>query len=115
MAYIWISRKPKKKRNTHSTLVTPVNKLLSDIAPLLSGCSRPLKMSFEDQLSILVYFHLEEHHSGRHLLQVLKEEHFAKQDIVPADGIEKSSFLEDISSRGLEQMMECSRSSMQSC
>ncbi|MFH2075304.1 MAG: IS4 family transposase [Pseudomonadota bacterium] len=86
--------------------MTPVNNIMPDITPLLSGCNRPLKMSFEDQLNILVYFHLEEHRSGRHLLQVLKEDHFARQYIAPADGIEKSSFFEDIGSRGLEQMME---------
>jgi len=86
--------------------MAPVNNILPDITPLLSGCNRPLQMSFEDQLNILVYFHLEEHHSGRHLLQVLKEERFARQYIAPEDGIEKSSFFEDIGSRGLEQMME---------
>ena len=82
------------------------NNILPDITPLLSGCNRPLKMSFKDQLNILVYSHLEEHRSGLHLLQFLKEEHFARQYIAPEDGIEKSSFLEDIGSRGLEQMME---------
>ena len=86
--------------------MAPANNIFSDITPLLSGCNRPLKMSFEDQLNILVYFHLEGHHSGRHLLQVLKEEDFARQYIAPVGGIEKSSFFEDISSRGLEQMME---------
>ena len=86
--------------------MAPANNMFSDITPLLSGCNRPLKMSFEDQLNILVYFHLEGHHSGRHLLQVLKEEDFARQYIAPVGGIEKSSFFEDISSRGLEQMME---------
>jgi len=40
-------------------------------------------MTFEDQINILVYFHLEEHHSGRHLLQVLKENYFARQYIAP--------------------------------
>jgi hypothetical protein len=99
-------RKPKKKHKTHGNLMTPVNNILPDITPLLSGCNRPLKMSFEDQLNILVYFHLEEHRSGRHLLQVLKEDHFARQYIAPVDGIEKSSFFEDIGSRGPEQMME---------
>jgi hypothetical protein len=63
-------------------------------------------MTLEDQINILVYFHLEEHHSGRHLLQVLKENHFARQYIAPEKGISKSSFFEDISSRGLEQMLE---------
>jgi hypothetical protein len=106
MPYTWIPGRPKKKHKAHDNLMTPVNHLLPDITPLLSGCNRPLKMSFEDQLNILVYFHLEEHRSGRHLLQVLKEEHFARQHIAPVGGIEKSSFFEDISSRGLEQMME---------
>jgi len=63
--------------------MTPVNNILPDITPQLSGCGRPLKMSFEDQLNILVYFHLEEHRSAHHLLQVLKEEHFTRQHIAP--------------------------------
>jgi len=106
MHYTLMPGKPWEKRETYSNLMAPVNHILPDITPLLSGCNRPLKMSFEDQLNILVYFHLEEHHSGRHLLQVLKEEHFARQYIAPEGGIEKSSFFEDIGSRGLEQMME---------
>lgn len=106
MPYTWMPGKPWEKHKTHDNLMKPVNNILPDITPLLSGCNRPLKMSFEDQLNILVYFHLEEHHSGRHLLQVLKEEHFARRYIAPEDGIEKSSFFEDIGSRGLEQMVE---------
>ena len=106
MPYTWMPGKPWKKHETHNNLMAPVNNVLPDITPLLSGCNRPLKMSFKDQLNILVYFHLEEHRSGRHLLQVLKDEHFARQYIAPDGGIEKSSFFEDIGSRGLEQMME---------
>ncbi len=106
MPYPWIPGKVKQKQKTHVNLMAPVKSVLPEITPLFSGCNRPLKMSFEDQLNILVYFHLEEHRSGRHLLQVLKEEHFARQYIAPEGGIEKSSFFEDISSRGLQQMME---------
>jgi hypothetical protein len=106
MPYTWIPGRPKEKYKTYGNLMTPANNTLPDITPLISGCNRPLKMSFEDQLNILVYFHLEEHRSGRHLLQVLKEEHFARQHIAPVGGIEKSSFFEDISSRGLEQVVE---------
>lgn len=84
----------------------PVNDTLPNLTPLTSGCNRPLQMTFEDQINILVYFHLEEHHSGRHLLQVLKENDFARQYVAPENGIQKSSFFEDISSRGLEQMVE---------
>ena len=95
-----------KKNEAYFKLMLPVNNTLSDLTPLTSGCNRPLQMTFEDQINILVYFHLEEHHSGRHLLQVLKENHFARQHIAPEKGISKSSFFEDISSRGLEQMLE---------
>ena len=106
MPYTWMPGKPNKKHKTHGNLMTPVDNILPDTTPLLSKCNRPLQMSFEDQLNILVYFHLEEHRSGRHLLQVLKDEHFARQYVAPMNGIEKSSFFEDIGSRGLEQMME---------
>lgn len=106
MPYAWIPGTPQNKINTYFKLMRPVNDTLSDLTPLTSGCNRPLQMTFEDQINILVYFHLEEHHSGRHLLQVLKENDFARQYVAPEKGIQKSSFFEDISSRGLEQMLE---------
>ena len=106
MPYAWMPGTPKNKINTYLKLMRPVNDTLSDLTPLTSGCNRPLQMTFEDQINILVYFHLEEHHSGRHLLQVLKENDFARQYVAPEKGIQKSSFFEDISSRGLEQMLE---------
>jgi len=62
-------------------------------------------MTFEDQLKILTYYHLEEHSSGRHLLQVLKQEDFAATHIAPPGGIGKSAFFEAINTRGLEQMI----------
>ena len=106
MPYSWMPGHQNKKNEAYLKLMLPVNNTLSDLTPLTSGCNRPLQMTFEDQINILVYFHLEEHHSGRHLLQVLKENHFARQYIAPEKGISKSSFFEDISSRGLEQMLE---------
>jgi hypothetical protein len=63
-------------------------------------------MNFEDQLNALIFFHLEEHTSGRHLLQVLKEDNFARESVAPEAGIEKSSFFEAINSRGLNQFIE---------
>jgi len=75
-------------------------------APLLEARgNRPLQMTFEDQLKILTYYHLEEHSSGRHLLQVLAQEDFAATHIAPPDGIQKSAFFEAINTRGLEQMV----------
>jgi hypothetical protein len=106
MSYSLMPGHQNKKNEAYLKLMLPVNNILSDLTPLKSGCNRPLQLTFEDQINILVYFHLEEHHSGRHLLQVLKENHFARQYIAPEKGISKSSFFEDISSRGLEQMLE---------
>ena len=73
--------------------------------PLEAQGHRPLKMTFDDQLKALVYFHLEEHVSAQHLLQVLEENDFARDNIAPEKGIKKSSFAEAINSRGLEQLM----------
>ena len=61
-------------------------------------------MTFEDQLKALIFFHLEEHVSAQHLLQVLEEDHFARGVVAPEEGIKKSSFSEVINSRGLEQL-----------
>jgi hypothetical protein len=71
---------------------------------LKSRGDRPLKMTFEDQLKMLVFFHLEEHVSARHMLQVLEQDDFARENIAPEDGIKKSSFFEAINNRGLEQL-----------
>ena len=78
---------------------------LHPMAPeLKSRGDRPLKMTFEDQLNALVYFHLQEHKSARHLVQDLKENIFAKEHIAPDGGISRSSFSEAINHRGLEQL-----------
>jgi hypothetical protein len=61
-------------------------------------------MTFEDQLNALIFFHLEEHVSARHLIQTLKEDDFARINIAPEDGISRSSFSEAINNRGLEQL-----------
>ena len=71
---------------------------------LESRGDRPLKMTFEDQLKMLVFFHLEEHVSARHMLQVLEQDDFARENIAPEDGIKKSSFFEAINNRGLVQL-----------
>ena len=82
----------------------PVENLAPEIPILESRGDRPLKMSFQEQLKILVFYHLEEHVSARHMLQVLEEDDFARNNIAPEDGIKRSSFFEAISSRGIEQL-----------
>ena len=102
-------RKFKKLRNqqkskTFNKLMKPIKALLSKVAPLVSRGDRPLQMTFEDQLNALVFYHLEEHDSGTHLVQVLQEDTFAREHIAPSNGIKKSSFFEAINTRGLEQL-----------
>lgn len=82
----------------------PIGSILDNGPVLNSRGDRPLKMNFEEQLRILVYYHLQEYESAQHLLQALKEDDFARQYIAPEQGIEKSSFSEAINNRGLEQM-----------
>lgn len=99
----WIN---KYKVPSFLKLWKPLLKILSKLSPLKSRGNRPLKMDFDHQLKALVFFHLEEHTSASHLLQVLKEDDFASEVIAPSDGIEKSSFSEANNTRGLDQFLE---------
>lgn len=83
----------------------PLNHVLPNTPRLDSRGNRPLQMTFEDQLNALIFFHLEEHTSARHLIQTLQGDDFARNNIAPDDGICKSSFSEAINERGLEQFM----------
>lgn len=98
---------PYKKPSSISfcDFISPAFNAMNTMPELQSRGNRPLKMSFEEQLRALVFFHLEEHTSAQHLLQTLKEDDFAREHIAPEDGIEKSSFSEAINTRGLEQFL----------
>ncbi len=86
-------------------LCQPLASILPNAPLLESRCNRPLQMEFEHQLNALIFFHLEEHTSGRHLLQTLQEDEYARNNIAPPAGIQKSSFFEAMHERGLEQFM----------
>lgn len=96
--------KEKIESSTFEKFIAPLLRLLPLVPLLLSKGDRPLKMNFFEQLKALVYFHLQEHDSARHLLQDMEENDFARQNIAPKDGISKSSFSEIINGRGLEQL-----------
>jgi len=83
----------------------PVRSLALETPVLEARGDRPLKMTFDDQLKMLVFYHLEEQVSARHMLQVLEQDDFARENIAPKDGIKKSSFSEAINTRGLEQLL----------
>lgn len=90
---------------SYKKFIKPLKKVLSNTPVLKSRGNKPLQMTFEDQLNGLIYFHLQEFKSGRHLMQVLEKDKFAREVIAPKDGIKKSSFFEAINSRGLKQLM----------
>lgn len=101
----FIKRRSKKYRSlSFRKFYNPAIKGLPFVPELKSKGNRPLNMEFEDQLKALLYYHLEEHVSGRHLVQALNEDDFAKKNIAPKKGINKSSFFEAINHRGLEQL-----------
>ena len=84
----------------------PLKIACRSLTPLEARGNRPLQMNFEEQLHALLFFHLEEFKSGRHLLQVLDEDNFASDMVAPPKGIKKSSFFEAVNNRGLEQLMQ---------
>ena len=75
----------RKKRNALEffSLFKPTIHAMSQMPELNARGHRPLQMSFVEHLRALVYFHLEEHHSAQHLLQVLEQDDFARSAIAP--------------------------------
>lgn len=106
MPYQINPRNKGEKAPSFTTLTKPIKKALKKITPLTARGNRDLQMTFEDQLNSLIYYYLEEHSSAQHLLQVLKEDDFARDNMAPKEGIEKSSFSEAINTRGLQQLLE---------
>lgn len=105
MPYL-IKGRIKGKKPSFKKLTKPMKKALKKSTPLKSRGNRSPQMTIEDQLNALVLFHLEEHASAQHLLQVLKEDDFARKHIAPKKGIEKSSISEAMNTRGLKQFIE---------
>jgi len=71
--------------------------------------NKPLSFSFDDQLNVLIYHHLQGFESGRHMLQSLEEDDLAKELVTPENGLKKSTFFEAISTRGLDQLLHVYR------
>ena len=89
---------------TYFQVIKPAQRLLGAAPPLKSRGNKPLGVSFEEQFYSLIYFHLENHESGREHLQALDEDDFARKHIAPEKGMKRSTFFEMNNSRGLEQM-----------
>lgn len=97
---------PKKTINSkaYDDFLNPVMTILPDTPELKSRGDKPLQLTFEHQLKALIHYHLWEHESARGLIQNLKEDNFARENIAPPDGIGRSSFGEALNSRGVDQM-----------
>jgi len=90
---------------SYRTFRKPLIELLKSVPALKARGNRQLQLTFEDQLDALILFHLEEHDSGRELLQALNQDDFARNEIAHGKEIKHSTFFESVNSRGLEQML----------
>ena len=88
--YLQLGKNSKAK--TFKKLWIPIVNSLPKAPPLVSQGDKPLKMTFEDQLKALVFFHLEEHTSGTHLIEVLEKDDFVSENIALEDGVKKAVF-----------------------
>ena len=89
----------------HSKLMEPAKKILLTTPPLRAKSNKPLAMTIDDILNILVYYHLNEFSSGRELLQNLEEDEYARHLIAPAGGVKRSTFFDTVNERGVEQLL----------
>jgi len=48
---------------------------------------------------------LQDFSSGRELIQTLQEDDYARQFVVPAGGIKRSTFFDTVNDRGVEQFL----------
>jgi len=98
------------KLNTQSFIqyLLPLEEIL--LVPVFYSRGLPSsKMTFKDQLNqlnALFFYHLQEHESARDLVQCMKKNDFAKNNIASDDGICLSTFCEDINAGGLE-LLQC--------
>ena len=101
-----ISLKKFKKKLTSKTFekfYSPVEELVPDMPEQKPGGNKPIEFDSENQLKALVYYHIESFESGRHLLQELNTDDFAKSVVAPEGGVKKSTFFDAINERGLDQ------------
>ena len=70
----------------------PAKKILLTTPPLRSKSNKPLAMTTDDVLNILVYYHL-------------KEDEYAKHLVAPAGGVKRSTFFDTVNERCVDQLL----------
>lgn len=93
------------KAPAHDKLMEPAKKILPTTPPLRSKSNKPLAMTTDDILNILVYYHLNEFSSGRELLQNLEEDEYARHLVAPAGGVKRSTFFDTVNERCVDQLL----------
>lgn len=91
---------------TFSTLMAPLEAILSTITPLEARGNRSITFTFDFQVKSLIYYHTEEYPSAQALLEAMREEPFVRHTLVPEEGLGESTFYEANTTRGIPQMLE---------
>ena len=98
---------PKKSINckTFDIFVEPLNDIIPESPALLPKGHHPLAIQTTHLVNSLIYYHLHEYDSARHLIQDLKDNEFARQRIAPKKGLHRSTFGDTLNNRGAEQLI----------
>ena len=91
---------------TFDAFITPLDDMLPTITPLTSRSNRPITFTFDCQLKSLVYYHQKVCTSAQALLQMMHDDEFARQNLIPELGLGESTFYEANANRGATQMLE---------
>ena len=91
---------------TFQSFIAPLDDILPAITPLMSRSNRSITFTFDYQLKSLIYYHLEECTSAQALLQMMVDDEFARQNLIPEKGLGESTFYEANANRGAIQMLE---------
>ena len=78
---------------TFKSFIAPLDDILDKITPLTSRSNRPITFTFDCQLKSLIYYHLEECTSAQALLLMMADDEFARQNLMPEEGLGESTFI----------------------
>jgi len=98
---------PKKKisSETYDKFIAPLNDIVPKSPALLSRGNNPLAIKTTHLVNALIYYHLQEYDSARHLIHDLEKNNFARQRIAPEKGLRRSTLGETLNHRGSEQLL----------
>ena len=78
---------------TYWEFLRPLSEAKEACPELKTEGNKPLSFSFDKQLDVLIYHHLQGFESGRYPPRSLEEDDLAKELVTPENGLKKSTFL----------------------